>query len=90
MEIRTLLPPSNALDCDQHFSALDFMATFNVIFQRNQAIQLFAISMAQWCLAQHTLIATLLHHDVAAVVALWENGRHKCSIKEGERARISV
>jgi len=49
MEILTLLPSSNALDCDQHFSALDFMATFNVTLQRNQSIQLFAISIAQWC-----------------------------------------
>lgn len=62
------------------------MSSFNVVLQRDQSIQLLSVTISQRGLAQHAFITVLLHHEIAAIVALREDGRDKCSIVESERA----
>ena len=49
------------------------MPPINVVLQRDESIQLLAVSVSKGSLTQDTFVAILLHHEVAAVVPLWED-----------------
>ncbi len=50
------------------------MATINVVLQRDESIQLLALSASERSLTQDTFVAVFLDHEVAAVVPFGEDG----------------
>ena len=70
----TFLPAPNAFYANEHSDARHFMAPVNVVLQRDESIQLLAISVSKGSLIQDTFVAIFLHHEVAAVVSLGEDG----------------
>ena len=50
------------------------MATINITLQRDESIQLPAVSVSKGSFTQDTFIAVFLYHEIAAVVPLGEDG----------------
>ena len=70
----TFLPTPDTLHTNEHSDTRDFMSPINVVLQRDESIQLLAVSVSEGRFTQDTFIAVFLHHEVAAVVPLGEDG----------------
>ena len=70
----TFPPAANTLHTNEHFDTRDFIASINVVLQRDKSIELLAFSISEGSLTQDTFVAFFLHHEIAAIISLGEDG----------------
>lgn len=80
----TLSPSCNALDTNEYLSFHNIVSAFDEVFQCHESCQLFPSSVAQRCSTQGSIVAILLHQNVATVVSFRKYRGVEQSILQGQ------
>lgn len=75
--VRTFLTSTNAFDANEHASINDIVAAVDEILQCHQACQWLTLAVSERSLAQHSLIAVLMDHEMTAAISLGKDRREQ-------------